>query len=316
MFNILNPLLDSLALLVLLFASMWDLRTREIPDFLDYGLILFAFLFNASISIVFHTPSFIVNSLCGFLLFFIISLLLFYTGQWGGGDSKLLIGLATLIGLPVLPYSSLSNIFVRLLNSFISNFLVNLLFVGALYGLAFTIYLLFKHKKKFLKELSLGKKKYTLLNRILSIVGFVFLIPLILITVLHKEVELGSYFVVLMVLTSLVIFAWVTLWTNIFVKAVELASLYKRISPEKLTEGDWIAKDVYDNNKHIVGPKDLGINDTQIKKLIKLKKTKKLKYVMVREGIPFIPSFFLAYLFTLIIKTNFLVILLRILGAS
>ena len=81
----------------------------------------------------------------------------------------------------------------------------------------------------------------------------------------------------------------------LFVKAVEKACMLKRVKPSELTEGDWIAKDVIVKNKRICGPKDLGIEKAQIRQLIRLK----IKSVIIKVGIPFVPSFLLAFVLTL-----------------
>ncbi len=309
-----SALIHITAIIVLFFASWSDLRTREIPDLLDYGLIFFALILNTAFSILLHNPFIILNSLSAFLLFLLFSALLFYTGQWGGGDSKLLIGLAALIGLPLFPLIGVSDTLLRIINSFLSDFIINLLFVGAVYGLLFTIYLMFKHKKKFVKKFSSKKRKFSLIIRLLYITGIILLVPLIFTTSIHRGAISPAYTIILMVLLSLLIFVLIIIWTHLFVKSVEESTLYKKIPPEELTEGDWIVKDIYYKGKCIVGHRDLGVDDEQIKRLIKLKKMNKLKYVLVREGIPFVPSFFLAYLLTLIVKTNFLILLLKALN--
>jgi len=88
------------------------------------------------------------------------------------------------------------------------------------------------------------------------------------------------------------------LWISI--RAVEKISMLKYVEPMKLTEGDWIVKDIVYNGKKIVGPKDLGIEKNQIKILIGLYKKGKIRKVLIKEGIPFVPSFFLAFIVTLI----------------
>ncbi|MBI2142083.1 hypothetical protein HYU15_01165 [Candidatus Woesearchaeota archaeon] len=72
--------------------------------------------------------------------------------------------------------------------------------------------------------------------------------------------------------------------------------MLKYVGPEKLTEGDWIAKDVYVNRKYVCGPKDLGIEKSQIRKLMKYKLQGKIRKVLIKEGIPFVPSFLIAFL--------------------
>ena len=55
--------------------------------------------------------------------------------------------------------------------------------------------------------------------------------------------------------------------------------------------------DVKHGKKVICSPKDLGISKAQIAELKKLK----IKSVVVKEGIPFVPSFLLSFLVTMYI---------------
>jgi len=85
--------------------------------------------------------------------------------------------------------------------------------------------------------------------------------------------------------------------------------MLKQLSPERLTEGDWIAKDVIIAGKRIAGPKDLGVSKKQISLLQKLKRQRKLNTVLVKQGVPFVPSFLLAYIAALAFGNVFLVFL-------
>ena len=98
----------------------------------------------------------------------------------------------------------------------------------------------------------------------------------------------------------LVVFAIISFYMWLFVKAIEKVAMLKYVTPDKLTEGDWIAQEVKYKGKVITGPKDLGIEKKQIKKLVSLYKKKKLKKILIKEGIPFVPSFLIAFIITII----------------
>ena len=49
----------------------------------------------------------------------------------------------------------------------------------------------------------------------------------------------------------------------------------------------------------MTGPKDLGISRQQIERLIRYKKIRK---VIVKEGIPFIPAFLIAFILTVMMS--------------
>ena len=93
----------------------------------------------------------------------------------------------------------------------------------------------------------------------------------------------------------LVVLVLVGYYLVLFMKVLEKTCLVKELPVSKLTEGDWIFKEVKVKGKKVCGPKDLGISVQQIALLKKLK----VKKVWVKEGIPFVPSFFIAYILTL-----------------
>jgi hypothetical protein len=73
--------------------------------------------------------------------------------------------------------------------------------------------------------------------------------------------------------------------------------MYKKINPKNLMEGDWVQGDIYKNKKLIYKEDPLGINKKSINLLIK----HKIKQVIVKEGIPFVPSFLIGTIATLIL---------------
>ena len=207
---------------------------------------------------------------------------MFYTGQWGGGDSKILMGLGALIGIDVF-----SGKF-----PFLASFLINALLVGALYGILWSVFLIFKNKKGFVKSLkkNLVEKKTNLARKIILILFII----LILVSFIVQDFFLRLIFLYLALIIVITFYLW------IIIKAVENSCMLKYVKPHQLTEGDWIAKEIKVQGKYITGPKDLGIEKKQIKKLIELYKKRKIKSVLIKEGIPFVPSFFIAYVITII----------------
>ncbi|MEA2037311.1 MAG: prepilin peptidase [Nanoarchaeota archaeon] len=277
-------ILAVVAIVVLIIATITDLRTREVPDWLSYGLVFLGLGINLIFSLIYWDYSFIVNSLAGFTLFLILALAMFYTGQWGGGDSKVLIGLGALIGLDIMFFKSWEI-------PFLFDFFINILLVGALYGLLWSLSLIFRNLKGFRREFKkiLVKGKVKRFKRIL----FAFVIVMLLLA-LYKSGSILSFVFVSILVVSLVIF-----YLGIAVKAIEKACMVKSVVPSKLTEGDWIVKDIKHKGKYICGPKDLGIEKKQIRELVKLYKQNKIKRVLIKEGIPFVPSFLFAYVLTL-----------------
>jgi len=271
----------TIAFLVLLIGSYTDMKTREVPDWVNFGLIGVGFGINLLFSIIFWKINFILASVMGFAVFFAIAWVMFYTGQWGGGDSKILMGLGAIIGLDIL-----SRQF------FLFGFLVNALLIGALYGILWSIFMIFKNKRGFIKDFkkSLKNKKLVFAKRII----FVSFIILVLAAVLIPDKFIKLMFLYLAVISVLTFYLWVA------IKSVEKVCMLKYVKPQQLTEGDWIAKDVKVNGKYITGPKDLGIEKKQIRKLIEFYKKGKVRKILIKEGIPFVPSFFVAFVVSLV----------------
>lgn len=273
----------SLAFLALFIGSITDLKTREVPDWVNYGLVISGVVLNMLFSIVYMNPSFIINSLSGLLVFFGIAYIMFYAGQWGGGDSKMLMGLGAAIGID-LRFKS---------QQFLFDFFINALFAGAIYGLLWSIMLAVKNKKKFLNELRnwLLKKSVVKAKKFL-LAGLIFMAVLLFLIEQHyaKIIALSIAFMALL-----------TFYLWIFVKAIEKSAMYRLVEPYKLTEGDWIVKDICVGKQYICGPKDLGIEKRQIRKLIEYHRKGKIKRILIKEGIPFVPSFLIAFVATLLL---------------
>ena len=272
----------SIAFTALLIGSYTDLKTREVPDWANFGLIATGFGVNLLFSIVYGKISFITGSIVGFAIFFAIAWIMFYTGQWGGGDSKILMGLGALIGI---------DIFSRKL-PFLADFLINALVIGALYGIFWSFLLIAKNRKKFIKSFrKLNNNKKTILAKKIVLALFIIFIMIALLAS-EMVIRLISFYFAL--ITAFTFYMWLA------VKAVEDSCMLKFVKPQQLTEGDWIAKEIKIGGKYIAGPKDLGIEKKQINKLISFYKKRKIKKVLIKEGIPFVPSFFVAYVLTLV----------------
>ncbi|MDP3765233.1 MAG: A24 family peptidase [Nanoarchaeota archaeon] len=269
-----------LALLVLIIGSYTDIKTREVPDWVNFGLIGMGFGVNALFSVVYWKIDFILGSIIGFGIFFAIAWAMFYFGQWGGGDSKMLMGLGAMVG-------------ITFQQKFILHFLANAMIVGALYGILWSIYSIVKNRKKFSKSFkkNMSNKKIIMAKKIILVL-FVIIVSLAVI-VSDKLIRLLLFYL------ATILVATFYIW--IVIRAVENACMLKYVKPQQLTEGDWIAKEIKIGGKYITGPKDLGIEKSKIRKLIELYKRGKVKKILVKEGIPFVPSFFVAYIITLIL---------------
>src|SRR3989338_11110508 len=114
---------SAIILVGLFIGSYTDIKTREVPDWLNYGLIVIGIALNLLFSIIYWNLDYIINSIAGFIVFLLLALLMFYAGQWGGGDSKMIMALGALIG------------FNLRIDSLFLAFIVNAMIAGGIYGL-------------------------------------------------------------------------------------------------------------------------------------------------------------------------------------
>ena len=198
----------------------------------------------------------------------------------------MLMGLGAMIGIDVFFKKP----------QFLLDFFINALFIGAVYGLLWSIFLAFKNKKKFWKEFKKISSESNVVKLKKIVLIFIIAVLILLFITYERFFDKKVFFV----LSSLAFLILTTFYLWLFVKAIEKSSMYKIVEPSKLTEGDWIVNDIYVGRQYICGPKDLGINKKQIKKLIKFYKIGKLRKILIKEGIPFVPSFLIAFAVALI----------------
>jgi len=268
-------ILYSVALLALIAASFTDLKTREVPDWISYGLIAAALGLRLMFSLAAFEWVILLQGLAGFLIFVAFGYLMYYTGQWGGGDSKLIMGLGAVIGF----------------NTTLAVFFINVLVAGGVYGLFWIIALAWLHASAVKKEM-----KSILLSA--RVAQYAILSLTVVLIILTLAVSNGNFMrFTFMILSLLPLFSFY-LWVAI--KSVEKVALYKQVHPKELTEGDWLAHDIVVNGKCIAGKKDLGVTKAQIGQLTQLYKQKKIKHITVKNGIPFVPSFLIGFLITIV----------------
>jgi len=87
-----------------------------------------------------------------------------------------------------------------------------------------------------------------------------------------------------------------------FVKAVENSCMVKLTSPNKLTEGDWLARPVK-IGRQIIKPTVNGLSILEINAL-----KKQRKKVLIKHGIPFVPVFLIAAIASILFGNIFIVL--------
>ncbi len=267
--------LFTLALIFTIFAVVVDLKKREVPNWLNFSLIGFALSYRAFYSISTQNINFFISGLIGFIAFFMLAHLFYYSKIFAGGDAKLLMGFGI-----ILPYTTLNE----LLYSGIF-FIFALFFFGAIYGLIYSIFIVAKNKAKFKKEF----KKNLAKNKALIAIT---LILILLAISLMKFID-G---IIISIIPALIPLFYA------YVKSLDVCMI-KLTKANNLQEGDWLEKDVKIGRKII----KKSVHGLSLQEINLLKKAN--KKVLIKEGIPFTPAFLLSLLtmvfFSLVLKFSF-----------
>ena len=256
-----------LAFFAVFFAVVQDLRTREIANWVTFSLIGFVLAYRAFYSIYSDDLMFFVYGLIGIVLFTGLGYLFYYSKVFAGGDAKLLFGIGG-----IFPYYSFYDYIYYGLG-----FVLLLFAFGVVYTLIYSLFLVGRNYSSFRKSFfeHFNKiKVYFILSLLLAILFYLF----------FPFAGFYSSFAF-----SISIFLMPFLF--VYVKAVEKSCMIKLVSPGELTEGDWIEQDVVVNGKTI-RKNFAGLTYEQI--LLLRRHGKK---VLIKNGIPFAPSFLLALLF-------------------
>ncbi|MDD5418040.1 MAG: prepilin peptidase [Candidatus Nanoarchaeia archaeon] len=255
-------------LICFVIASIMDIKKREIEDYISGFLALFAgfvrtLWFVQTGNIIALSPMIMVAPLT-----FGVSYLIYKKNLWGGGDVKLISAASVaLTGFGT--------------DVYFHYFLVNLLFAGAFYGILYSIALTLKNIKQ------IGKNKIRMIKISSIASGSVMVLFAWLYVGATQGLLKQSYFFVMLI--SLIFFGYP------FAKTAEEKFFYKKRKVEQLTEGDWIAEDIKKYDRVLIK-----IKTALEKKHIELLKKMDKKEVMIKEGIPFVPSFLFSLLITLI----------------
>lgn len=257
--------LSALALIWIIFASVQDLKFREVANWLNFSLIVFALGFRFFWCLFSDSGfAFFYQGLIGLGIFLVLGNLFYYGRLFAGGDAKLMIALGA-----VLPFYS---DFSSNLKVFIA-FFVLFIFAGAVYGIIWSVYLLVKDYNLIKKEFA----KYFKLFRILVFIsvgfGVLFLI-------------FGFFNSIFLILGG---FLLVVPFLFVFAKSVESCCMIVKIPTRNLREGDWLFKNLKIGKKTIKANWE-GLENSEIK-LIK----KHFKEVQVKQGIPFVPVFLISF---------------------
>jgi Flp pilus assembly protein protease CpaA len=273
-----------IALIWLTIASITDVRTTEVPNWLSFSLIVIALGIFSFISIIEKSFTPILSSLTGLVIFTAIGAGMYYSKQWGGADAKILMGLGAL--LHQYP-EKIATIFSPNLNMpFLMIIFINIFLAGAIYGLLISIVLMIKERKQFTKSLKEIYKKTKRILIILTLLTIMFITTALFFTQ-STEIKIMLYFAGIFPLIFFNLF--------IAIKAIEKISMEKIIDVKNLIEGDWIDEDIKVGDKLIYSKKSLGVNKKQI--ILIQKHREKVK---IKAGIAFLPPFLIGTIISII----------------
>lgn len=262
-----------ISLVAIIFAVVQDLRTREIANWLTFSLISFVLAYRAIYSIASRDFMFFIYGLLGILLFVGLGYLFYYSRVFAGGDAKLLFGLGG-----IFPYYSLTDYIY-----YGFGFIILLFTSGVIYTLIYSSFLIRENYNNFRKSFfeQINKKKY------FFILSFLLGIILYLTKSSYDSTNIILFFTLFIFLSPL-LFA--------YVRAIEKSCMVQLVSPQKLTEGDWLERDVFVNGKTI----SKNFSGLTFEEIVLLRKSG--KKVLIKNGVPFAPAFlfaFIAFLFLL-----------------
>ncbi len=250
----------------LFFASVHDLKTKTVPNWLSFSLIAFALGYRFFYSLFFKGEfGFFYQGLIGLGIFFLVGNLLYHMRMFAGGDAKMMVALG-----PILAFSA--NFRTNL--EIFALFMVLFLFTGAIYGLFWSLCLSLKNAEKFKKEFfgRLSKSKNTAYT--ISLIGLVLM-------VFGFSNTLFFYLGILVFISPCI---------YIYAKSVDESCLVKEINSKNLEEGDWICHDTR-VGKSTIKASWHGLTNAEIARI-----RKKYGKVKIREGIAFAPVFLISFL--------------------
>lgn len=258
-----------IAIAGMVIASRFDIKYREVPYIVNFSLIAMGGFLQIYWAIFNSNPFQLVYvGLAGGALFG-FGYSMYRAGQWGGGDALHVLGLGITLGyfpsLPIFPYL----------------FLIVSLFAGSFYGISYIIgsYLM-----------NIKEIKIRMLDKLISIILILASIILYL---------LSDFLIFLMF-----IMMFLVIYTLLVLKRVEEKLMIKSVDINKVTEGDWLVKAIV-VGKTRVPKRNIGLTIADIKVLRKLRKSGRLKNVTIKYGVPYIPSFLIAFLVMLLLYYGF-----------
>jgi Flp pilus assembly protein protease CpaA len=253
-------------------AGLWDLKTTEVPDELLAIMIITGisyWLINFSITGDITSLFASLGIGSGLLA---AGLLLYAKGQWGGADAYILAGVGYMIPF----YKG---------EFFIIPYIMNFFVISAVYMIAYATIIGLTNKKVFSifsKDLKSHKKYFALP------IAFLLFFACIsaYMSSLGYQMKLLPVFEMFIILVLLTVF-----WR--YAKVIEQHVFKRKIPVSKLRTGDVLEEMNW-----------VGLTDRQVARIQKTK-----RYVVIKEGVRFVPVFFLSLIVTYFLGNVLLAVL-------
>ena len=256
-------------LILLVLASLEDLRIREVPDVLSYFVMAAGLTHAAYISLQTTNMLPLLYSIGGLVSAYLFGLALMYMHMWGGGDTKLLMGVATFL--------------TRWPPTTIITYVFLLFFLGSLYGMVWTVYLIVKNWRELVQT-------HPALTYIPLMSGGAILLSLIPIYVFIPS----SYQLILSIGISVL---FISLAATYILQRAEQILTVEDVTKQDVVLGDWLVESVPVTDGH-VHPRNTGVSEEDLERI----KNSSLDTLRVKYGIPFVPSFLFAFITLLYIE--------------
>lgn len=228
----------------LFIGTLTDFHRREVPDWINYAMIISGLGINFIRSVSSGDWWHFVLSVIGFAIGFGFGVIMFFTGQWGGGDTKALGGLGALFGSYAMPavgllqietYEWLIGPFAGYNVLFFPILISNILVAGAIYGVIWTIIISVKHWKNIIAQYKKESAKLHTFRIISYSVALLFII--LGIVVFETAFRTGMFLFAFLSIFLLILHA--------YIKALEAVAMTSDVPITKpYLEGEWIVKDV------------------------------------------------------------------------
>lgn len=254
-------LLFGVLLCGIIIATAQDLKRREVDNWLNFFLLITGIITIVYTALFSNDWGLLLQGLFVVGLGFIAMHVFYMARIFAGGDAKLLFALS--------PYFVNETFFLTFIH--FGFFILFLFFCGGIWGLCYSLVLFFKNFSETAKQF-----KHQLIT--CRVWWFI----------LCGAILLGLSFVYhLLLVFGILVILFPFLFS--FAKALEIVVMTKTISGKELREGDWLLDDITVGSKKIKATFD-GVTKEELALLASKKK------IRIRDGIPFVPGFFFAFL--------------------